>query len=212
MRLSELVLKISKTSVALGFVFLSVTAAAKAPLTTDHLVTPSKKTRYPAGLAIAPLDNYMDMQCRDFYDESNKDEFVLFFRKGLESISRNFCDQVRDVEFEEDISQSQQKFVGAGTFSKLMESHYNEFKYVKQLSHYQDQDCNQLVDEESHDEFGSFFRDYIDQLNPNLCGLVRADAQMDDDRGQAQREFIGLGTFSKIVEEAFNEYYFSHKQ
>lgn len=207
---------VSKFKVAV-LIFAGVTAyvQAKAPMTVDHPITVEKrikKLRYPAGLSLAPLDNYMDMQCLDFFDEDNKDEFVVHFREALVKLDRNFCDQVRDIGFEDDMAQAEREFVGPGTFAKLLESHYNEFQYVRQLDHYQSLNCAQLVDKKSHDEFVQFFRGYADQLNPELCDYVRPYGLEDSDESQAARNSIGMGTFSKIVEDAFNDYYFSHRQ
>lgn len=195
---------------------VSIPLMARAPMTTGHDVPQPKnhskshmKTRYPAQLGLAPLDNYLDMDCRDFFDKSNRDEFVISFRRSLQGLAPNFCDQVKDIDFEDDISQAQRTFVGPGTFSKFLEAHYNEFKYTKQLDHYQSMGCRQLVDINSHDDFSAFFRNYIAQLNPNMCDLVGPLSSADGDIAQADHKTIGLGTFSKIVEEAFNEYYFS---
>ncbi len=194
-------------------VALTLTAPlmAKAPMTSGHEVITHKKMRYPAQLALAPLESYMDMQCQDFMDEGNRDEFVVSFRKSLKDLSPNFCDQVRDAAFEEDLSQAERNFVGPGTFSKLLEAHYNEFEYNKQLSHYQNLECNELVDIKAKDGFNKFFRNYVAELNPNICAIVRPMEDMDSDVAQADRAFVGRGTFSKIVEEAFNEYYFSFR-
>lgn len=212
-RLAMLLAKMNKCTVAMSFAILSLSPSimGKAPLTTGHKVIAHKKMRYPAQLALAPLESYMDMQCSDFFDKSNKDEFVVSFRKSLNELSPNFCDQVKDAGFEEDLAQAEREFVGPGTFSKLMEAHYNEFDYMKQLSHYQNQDCNELVDIQIQGGFNKFFRDYVAELNPNICSIVRPYEDMDSDISQADRQYVGQGTFSKIVEEAFNEYYFSVK-
>lgn len=210
-RLSELVLKMNKGICVVALGLMSFNAFAKAPITTDHLVEESSKKRYPAGLSIAPLESYMDMQCSDFFDSSNRDEFVQFFKRELTLLNPNFCSQVRDAAFEEDSIESEKEFIGAGTFSHLLEIHYNEFRYVKELNHYQDVGCSELVS--SQGEFSKFFNEYIEQLNPNLCELVKPSAYEEEmDMAQADRQFIGMGTYSKIVEEAFNEFYFSKAQ
>ncbi len=210
------VLKLKLFSVAFVAVIAGVSVQAKAPMTTDHAISvvkvDMKKLRYPAGLSIAPLENYMDMQCRDFFDKDNKDEFVVHFRKGLKELDSNFCDKVKDIGFEDDMSQAERDFVGPGTFAKILEAHYQEFQYIRQLDHYQSLSCVQLVDEKSRDEFVHYFKNYADQLNPQLCDYVRPYGSEDSDESQAARESIGMGTFSKIVEDAFNEFYFTQRQ
>ncbi len=215
-RLAMLLAKLNKSTVAASFAALTLCPPlmAKAPVTTGHEVITHKKMRHPAQLALAPLESYMDMECRDFLDKSNKDEFVISFRNSLNELSPKFCDQVKDVGFEEDLSQAQREFVGPGTFSKMLEAHYHEFEYNKQLNHYQNLECNELVDIQSQDEFNKFFRSYVSELNPNICEIVKPydEDEMDSDVAQADRQFVGQGTFAKIVEEAFNEYFFSYKQ
>lgn len=200
---------------------LSISLMARAPMTIGYDVAQPKndfknikniKTRYPAQLDLAPLDNYLDMDCHDFFDKSNPDEFVISFRLLLSELAPHFCDQVKDINFEDDISQAQRTFVGPGTFSKLLEAHYNEFKYAKQLKHYLSMECRELIDINSRDDFRIFFRRYIVELNPNMCELVGPMSSGRGDLFLPDQKTIGSSTFSKIVEEAFNDYYFSYRQ
>lgn len=194
----------------LTVLMFNVTAAvAKAPVLTYGS---QLQKRYPAQYSEASVDKYLDMSCYDFYDESSNDEFVKFFRKELDKLRLNFCDIVFDDFREEDErAQYERENVGLGTFSKLLETHYQEFTFQKKLDYYQSRSCDELTDKNSKDEFVKFFRGYTSDLNPNFCDYVQVDGfEMDSDISQAERDTIGQGTFSKIIEDSFSEYYYKY--
>lgn len=199
---------------------LSVASMAKAPLSEEG---PGKgkngvsTKRHPAqvqGMQIAkPLDQYLDMDCQQLVNKNSKDEFIRYFTREVSLLNENFCSIVGESFQTEgdDMAQSERRMIGMGTFSKLLESHYNEFVYDKRLEYYQDLDCHNMMNRNSDDAFIRFFAQQMMEINENLCdSMVGAGTDQsrygeEQDFAQADRP-IGQGTWSKIIEESYHEF------
>lgn len=204
---------------------LSVASMAKAPLSEEgpgkgkngfSTISTISTKRHPAqvqGVKIAPpLDHYMDMDCHQLVNKNSKDEFIRYFTKEVGRLNENFCSIVGES-FEnegDDMSQSERRTIGMGTFSKLLEDHYNDFVYDKRLEYYQDLDCHSMTNRQSDDAFIRFFAQQMMEINENLCDSMASNSGIDsskEDRDFAQADRpIGEGTWSKLIEESYHEF------
>ncbi len=199
----------------------SLASLAKAPISEGGPIgnpnDGSIKKRIPAqvqGVQIAkPLEHYMDMECQQLVNGNSKDEFIRYFTREVYELNSNFCSMVgvsHDPygEEDQDFSQAERRTIGLGTFSKLLEGHYNEFIYNKRLEHYQDLDCQTMMNRNSNDEFIRFFAEQMMVINDSLCDKLEVNSSQlgeDSDMAQAERP-IGQGTWSKIIEESYHEF------
>jgi hypothetical protein len=192
---------------------------AKAPVTPGHSFEREwdKKMRYPAAHSLHSFEMYIDMSCKDFVDFEGKDGFVTFFKSELKLLAGSeeaFCERVNSQSqnfLEEDLAQAQHEFIGEGTFSKLKESKYIEYKYNYLLDFYQNLGCAALIDENSHDEFVVFFRKYTENPDDHFCQLMDdgdSSEPLDNEAAEFKRTYIGKGTFAKMVNDAFNQFYY----
>lgn len=186
---------------------------AKAPHCDGGELT-AEQSRVPAqnaqGKQFPKIDDYLDMNCKQLTDENSKDEFIIFFRKEMKSLNPDLCSIVTDESYEDQFaSQAERKTIGLGTFSKLVEVHFNDFIYDKKLSHYQDLDCHSLMNSDSHDAFVRHFAQKMEEEGINLCSSQNErEVGFDDDRSQAEMP-IGRGTISKMVEIYYEQYHYS---
>jgi hypothetical protein len=176
----------------------------------------SEQERIPAqnnqGPNFPKLDDYLDMNCQQLTDEKSKDEFIRFFRKELKSINPEICSIVTDEAYNEDqlASQAERKTIGLGTFSKLVEVHFNDYIYDVKLNHYQDLPCSDLMVVNSKDSFIKYFSQKMDEEQIKLCDNgVDYMRDMDEDRSQAEMP-IGEGTRSKIIEIYYEQFHYSN--
>ena len=171
---------------ALAF-FSMLSLGAKAPIWED---SGKEQKRRPAqsDLKLPSIDRYLDMSCFELTDEKSDDEFVLYFSRVAKEFD-DLCSLVKeDQEMDSDISQSERESIGLGTFSRLVEGHFNEFiSHKKSLAYYQDLSCEALQSKTSSDKFISFIRDQIQKDGGDLCR-------------------VGLGTKSKVVEILFDAF------
>ncbi|MCR9203636.1 MAG: hypothetical protein NXH75_03600 [Halobacteriovoraceae bacterium] len=206
-----------KEVILMSFIVLisSSNLEAKAPH-SDGMEISSEQERIPAqnnqGPNFPKLDDYLDMNCQQLTDEKSKDEFIRFFRKELKSINPDICSIVTDEAYDEDqlASQAERKTIGLGTFSKLVEVHFNDYIYDVKLNHYQDLACSDLMVVNSKDSFIKYFSQKMDEEQIKLCDNgVDYMRDMDEDRSQAEMP-IGEGTRSKIIEIYYEQFHYSN--
>lgn len=172
------------------------------------------KKRIPAqvqGTQVAkPLDQYLDMNCNELVDKNSKDEFIRYFTREVSQLNSDFCSIVGEESFSEDqdFSQAERRMIGMGTFSKLLEGHYNEFIFDKKLEHYQDLDCHTMMNRQSDDAFIRYFAEQMMDINQSLCDqMENSHSKMGEDGDVAQADRpIGEGTWSKLIEESYHEF------
>lgn len=188
--------------------FLCLSAVAKAPVSEGT----NPKERHPAGAShmesLPQFEQYMDMTCESLVNKNSKDEFIIFFRNRTKEIHTDICSIVGDVPtFEDqDLAQSEMKMIGRGSFSNLLEGHFNEFIHDKKLSIYQNLDCKKMTNIDSSDGFIRFFAAQMAEINIKLCDDLGLDQTMDSDISQAESP-IGRGTYSKLIETYYDEYH-----
>jgi len=187
---------------------------AKAPVNDQGM--DSKNPRVPANESVQPVksfEHYLDLDCNSLISNKSNDPFVKYFSKRMSEIDSNICRQVILGEMvygeDSDVAQADREFIGAGTFSHLLETHYREFISSGRLNYYQSLNCRQLTDKKSEDGFIRFFRGVVIKTNPQLCDLVGPFEEMDSDVAEATKPTIGLGTFSNMIEVYFDEYVWS---
>ncbi len=171
---------------ALAF-FSMLSLGAKAPIWED---SGKEQKRKPAqsDLKLPSIDRYLDMSCFELTNELSADEFVRYFSRVAKSEYSDLCSLVKeDQDMDSDISQSERESIGLGTFSRLVEGHFDEFILSKRLTHYQDLSCETLQREETSDKFISFLREELKRDGGDLCK-------------------VGLGTKSKVVEVYFDAF------
>lgn len=180
---------------------------AKAPH-CDGMELSGEQARVPAQQEVhfPKLENYLDMNCYQLNDKNSQDEFIVFFRKEMKALNSDICSIVKD-EDDQLSSQAERKNIGLGTFSKMVEVHFNDFIYEKKLNHYQDLDCQSLMNTKSNDSFVRYFAENMKSEGINLC-QDGGEFMMDDDRSQAEMP-IGRGTISKLVELHFEQFTYS---
>jgi hypothetical protein len=189
------------------FVCASVTAKAPLPDGMDD----SKKKRQPAAAehmeSLPQFENYLDMDCHSLVDKDSNDEFIVYFRKKSLEIHSNICSIVGDTSSyeDDDIAQAEKKTIGRGSFSNLLEAHFNEFLHDKKLSIYQNLDCKTMTNRNSSDGFIRFFAAQMAEINVHLCDDLNFDQPMDSDVSQA-RSPIGRGTYSKLIEASYDDF------
>ena len=196
---------------------MSLSISAKAPHTDDFGGKDSDKKRIPAAAdskvseQIKSFDNYMDMSCRQLVDKNSDDSFIRFFRERSKDIHEDICSIVGSPVMEEEmgLAQAERRMIGMGTFSNLLEAHYNEYVYEKGLQIYQDLDCKTMMDTTSNDSFIRFFANSMAEINVKLCDdlEIGSSQEMDNDISQAQRP-IGLGTYSKLIETYYHDFHY----
>ncbi len=176
---------------------------AKAPVWEDAPGNVVK--RVPAQIGIPNFDIYLDMNCSQLTNESSKDEFVQFFIRSSKEIHPDICSIVKEeMDTDLDIIQSEKETIGLGTFSHMVEAHFNDFISQKRLSLYQDMNCEELTDEKSNDEFIRYFSRSLKTDGVDLCGNM-GSVEMDSDLGQVQMP-IGRGTYSKLIETYYDSF------
>lgn len=194
--------------------FLSLSTWAKAPHTDE--IGGTRKSRLPAAAdkvseQIKPFEHYMDKSCRELVDTQSQDGFIKYFREKSKDIHKDICSIVGDYVMEEemDVSQAERRLIGMGTFSNLLEAHYNEYVYEKGLEIYQNLDCKTMMDKYSDDGFIRYFATQMAEINAHLCDFLDFGSSqgMDNDRSQAEGP-IGQGTYSKLIENYYQEYHY----
>ena len=195
----------------------SFTVGARAPHTDDFGGKDGDKKRIPAATEsvvterIKSFGHYMDLSCRQLVDAQSQDEFISYFRVKSKDIHEDICSIVGSpvIEEEMDLAQAERRMIGLGTFSNLLEAHYNEFVYERGLEIYQNLDCKKMMDRNSNDGFIRFFANAIAEINVKLCDdlEIGSSQEMDNDMSQAERP-IGLGTYSKLIETYYHDYHY----
>lgn len=200
----------------LAFLVLATLNLGHASAPINDQGTNQQNPRVPANesvQAVRSFEHYLDLDCNSLITNNSTDPFIKYFSKSMADIDSNICRQVILGEMvygdDSDVSQSDREFIGAGTFSHLLETHYREFISSGRLDYYQSLNCYQLTDAKSEDGFIRFFRGVVTKRNPQLCDLVGPFQDMDSDVAEATKPTIGLGTFSNMVEVYFDEYVWS---
>jgi hypothetical protein len=184
----------------LGLLFCHATFA-KAPIVENHSLR--EINRLPAqseALGLKSLDHYMDFSCEQLVERSDKDGFARYLKKEFQKLDSDFCSIVGAIDGEDNFSQAEQRRVGLGTFSKLVEGHYHEYPEGIELERFQDMSCSEYIESSEQDSFVSFFKAHLNELDSEICSKV-GDYSGEDGPGS-----IGLGTYSKMVETAYWDY------
>ena len=191
-----------KTSFAVVIgLFISASLNASAPVVNNHSVLQTK--RVPAQsqvVGVKPIEHYMDFSCEDFIASSDKDKFSRHMINEFKKLDSDFCSLVGSLDGEDSFSQSEQRKVGLGTFSKLVEGHYHEYAQGVELEHFQDMSCEEYMQSSDDKSFKAFFKAQLMDLGSDVCSKI-GDYSKEDGV-----ERIGLGTYSKLVESAFWDY------
>lgn len=158
------------------------------------------------------LNEYMNQGCYDlltFVEGEKTDMFKVYLLKNLGS---DFCDQVREGHggIDDETSQADREYTGMGTFSKIIEIHYNGYLENELLPFYHDQTCEHMMNPNSDDRFIRYFAREVQKVNKNICEDIRKGHEMDSDIAQANAR-VGRGTFAKLIDISFEEFRFLEK-
>lgn len=173
---------------------------AKAPMWED-----SSPKRIPAQVGLPTLDRYLDLNCHELTDEKSQDEFIRYFSRASKEVHPNICSIVKEeMEMDSDVVQSEKETIGLGTFSHMVEAHFNEFIIQKRLTVYQDMDCVELIQKDTQDGFLHYLRSSLSEDGIDLCANI-GDVDGDSDQAQATMP-IGRGTYSKVIESYYESF------
>jgi len=181
---------------------------AKAPVVENHSLTLGH--RLPAQsntVGLLPLEHYMDASCEQLVAGSASDGFSLYLKREFTKLDPNFCSLVGELNGEDSFSQADQRKVGLGTFSKLVEGHYHEYAETVELEFFQDMRCEEYMKATAGDSsFKSFFKAQLSELGSDICSRI----------GNFEREDgadkIGLGTYSKLIETAYWDFNYQNRE
>lgn len=80
---------------------------------------------------------------------------------------------------------------------------------TKDIYHYIDLPCSELMDENSKDAFIVFARkEIIESIGEQFCSLIKVDVEMDVDY-EAERDYISMAEYSKLIDSLYTQFHFA---